>query len=54
MSDVGTRLVQTDMGNSGAKAFGFEEAPVTIKDSVNGMIAQVSQMHLCVKVVSLT
>lgn len=36
-----TRLVQTDMGNTGAKRFGMGEAPVTTKDSVAGVVAQV-------------
>lgn len=30
-------FVQTDMGNKGAKAFGMEEAPVRVEDSVGGM-----------------
>ncbi len=36
------RLVQTDMGNTGAKRFGMKEAPVPTKDSVAGVVAQVS------------
>ncbi|KAL8664591.1 MAG: hypothetical protein Q9168_007874 [Polycauliona sp. 1 TL-2023] len=34
-------LVQTDMGNTGAKFFGMGEAPVQTKDSVAGIIAQI-------------
>lgn len=34
-------LVQTDMGNTGAKLFGMKEAPVPTKDSVAGVVAQV-------------
>jgi len=30
--------VQTDLGNAGAKAFGFEEAPVTLEESCNAMV----------------
>jgi len=30
--------VQTDMGNAGAKAFGFEKAELLLEESVNGMI----------------
>jgi norsolorinic acid ketoreductase len=33
--------VQTDMGNDGAVANGLEEAPVTLKDSIDGMISKV-------------
>lgn len=35
------RLVQTDMGNTGARLFGMKEAPVATKDSVAGCVAQV-------------
>lgn len=35
------RFVQTDMGNAGAKLVGMKEAPVTTKDSVAGVVAQV-------------
>jgi norsolorinic acid ketoreductase len=34
--------VQTDMGNAGAVANGLEEAPVSLKDSVDGLVSQVS------------
>ncbi|KAL8900411.1 MAG: hypothetical protein Q9207_005713 [Kuettlingeria erythrocarpa] len=34
-------LVQTDMGNTGAKVFGMGEAPVPTKDSVAGCVAQI-------------
>ncbi|KAI4242029.1 MAG: hypothetical protein L6R40_004256 [Gallowayella cf. fulva] len=34
-------LVQTDMGNTGARLFGMAEAPVPTKDSVAGCVAQV-------------
>ena len=37
----GGRLVQTDMGNTGARLFGMHEAPVPTKDSVAGVVAQV-------------
>ncbi|KAL9117322.1 MAG: hypothetical protein Q9187_006142 [Circinaria calcarea] len=30
--------VQTDIGNRGAKAFGFEKAALTVEQSVTGMI----------------
>ncbi|KAJ5086872.1 Short-chain dehydrogenase/reductase SDR [Penicillium alfredii] len=30
--------VQTDLGNRGADAFGYEKAAVTIEDSVNGLV----------------
>ena len=33
--------VQTEMGNAGAKANGLEEAPVTLKDCVDGMIDKI-------------
>jgi norsolorinic acid ketoreductase len=29
---------QTDMGNTGAQAFGLEQAPVTVQESCAGMI----------------
>lgn len=28
-----SRLVQTDMGNQGARAFGLDEAPLTLEES---------------------
>ncbi|KAL8683905.1 MAG: hypothetical protein Q9224_006052 [Gallowayella concinna] len=34
-------LVQTDMGNTGARLFGMGEAPVPTKDSVAGCVAQI-------------
>lgn len=34
-------LIQSDMGNAGAKAFGLEKAIVTIEDSANGMLKQI-------------
>ncbi|KAI4276240.1 MAG: hypothetical protein LQ337_002639, partial [Flavoplaca oasis] len=34
-------LVQTDMGNNGARLFGMEEAPVPTKASVDGIVARV-------------
>ncbi|KAE9989802.1 hypothetical protein EG327_002230 [Venturia inaequalis] len=33
--------VQTDMGNDGAVANGLEEAPVTLKDSVDGLMGKI-------------
>jgi len=33
--------VQTDMGNGGAVANGMEEAPVTLNDSVAGMVSKI-------------
>lgn len=30
---LGNRLVQTDMGNLGARAFGLEKAPLTLEES---------------------
>jgi hypothetical protein len=30
--------LQTDMGNAGARAFGYEEAPMTIEESVGAMV----------------
>jgi len=30
--------VQTDMGNAGAKAFGFEKAEITVEESVSGLV----------------
>ncbi|KAK9236450.1 putative aflatoxin biosynthesis ketoreductase nor-1 protein [Lipomyces kononenkoae] len=33
--------VQTDMGTAGAKANGMEDAPVSLKDSVSGILRQV-------------
>ncbi|MCJ1281902.1 hypothetical protein MMC26_001225 [Xylographa opegraphella] len=34
--------VQTDMGNAGARANGLTEAPVVLKDSIDGMVTLVS------------
>ncbi|KAL9011835.1 MAG: hypothetical protein Q9180_009152, partial [Flavoplaca navasiana] len=36
-------LVQTDMGNTGAKLFGMEEAPVPTKASVDGIVARIDE-----------
>jgi hypothetical protein len=36
--------VQTDMGNAGAKAFGLEEAPLSVDESVHGIVHVVSQV----------
>ena len=33
--------VQTDMGTMGARANGMEAAPVTLKDSINGILDKV-------------
>lgn len=33
--------VQTDMGNLGARSSGMDKAPVTLQDSVNGMLAKI-------------
>jgi norsolorinic acid ketoreductase len=33
--------VQTDMGNDGAVANGLDEAPVTLKDSIDGLVSKV-------------
>jgi hypothetical protein len=41
-TDVLTRWVQTDMGNAGAVANGLSEAPVTVKESVDGMVSKLS------------
>ena len=30
--------VQTDLGNNGARFFGYEQAPLTIDESCNGMV----------------
>jgi hypothetical protein len=35
------RWVQTDMGNAGAAAAGMAEAPVTLKQSVDGILMKV-------------
>jgi len=35
--------VQTDMGNGGAKSNGLEKAPVTVEDSVNGIISLIDK-----------
>ena len=34
--------VQTEMGNTGAKAFGFEKAPDTFESSISGLVKVVS------------
>jgi hypothetical protein len=36
--------VQTDMGNAGARAFGLEEAPLSIDESIHGIVHVVSQV----------
>ncbi|KAH6609097.1 hypothetical protein Trco_002443 [Trichoderma cornu-damae] len=36
-------LVQTDLGNQGARMQGLEEAPVTLKDSCNSIIASIDK-----------
>jgi norsolorinic acid ketoreductase len=38
--------VQTDMGNAGAVAVGMDEAPVSLEDSIDGMVSKVSFTHL--------
>ena len=35
--------MQTDMGNSGARSFGFEQAPDTLESSVAGVAKLVSK-----------
>jgi len=35
--------VQTDMGNGGAKAAGLEQAPVTVNDSVTGILSVIDK-----------
>lgn len=42
-------FTQTDMGNAGAKYFGFEQAFVTVKDSVEGIVKVVSLHFLLFK-----
>lgn len=37
-------LVQTELGNGGARAQGLEKAPVTVEDSCNKIIASVSSI----------
>ena len=36
--------VQTEMGNHGAKSNGMEKAPVTVEDSVSGMLSKVETL----------
>ena len=38
-------MVQTDMGNFGARSFGLEAAPVTLEESVTAILANVSHSH---------
>jgi NAD(P)-dependent dehydrogenase (short-subunit alcohol dehydrogenase family) len=38
-------LVQTDLGNGGAKARGLEKAPVTLEDCCSKVMASVSSMR---------
>ena len=40
----GIRWVQTEMGNTGAKAFGLESAPDTLEASISGLVKLVSDM----------
>jgi norsolorinic acid ketoreductase len=40
----GVRLVQTDLGDRAAQAYGLERAPVTLAESVSGITAQVRTM----------
>lgn len=35
------RLVQTDMGSRSAQSIGLEKAPLTVQESVQGIIKQV-------------
>jgi norsolorinic acid ketoreductase len=37
-------LVQTDLGDRAAQAYGLEKAPVTLDESVSGITAQVRTM----------
>ena len=41
LTTLKNRWVQTDMGNTGAVANGLEAAPVTIQDSINGLLGKV-------------
>lgn len=44
-ADLGLRrLVQTDMGNAGAREMGMAQAPVTLERSVQGLVAAVRYM----------
>lgn len=43
---VPKRLVQTDMGNTGARLFGMEEAPVPTKASVDDIVARECLLEL--------
>lgn len=36
-----SRWVQTDMGTAAALTHGMAEAPVTLQDSINGLISKV-------------
>jgi hypothetical protein len=38
------RWVQTEMGNMGATAIGMEKAPVTLEDSIKGMLTEVMNL----------
>jgi hypothetical protein len=44
------RWVQTDMGNAGAAAAGMAEAPVTLKQSVDGILMKVCTLRACITV----
>lgn len=37
------RWVQTDMGNGGAKQNGMEQAPVTIDESITGILKEIDE-----------
>jgi len=38
------------MGTYGAKSNGMEEAPVTLEDSINGMLAKVCLSWTCLQI----
>ncbi|KAI9369629.1 putative NADP(+)-dependent dehydrogenase [Aspergillus egyptiacus] len=38
-------LVQTDLGDRAAQYYGLEKAPVTLEDSVRGIVAQIDMAH---------
>ena len=38
------RMVQTDMGSRAAQANGLEKAPVTVQDTVQGIVSQVCKI----------
>ena len=43
-SFLGGRMVQTDMGSRAAQANGLEKAPVTVRDTVQGITNQVCRI----------